>query len=249
MTCTWPVDRSCYLALPEPSDPTYAARLAQQNAAEDLAVQILWSLSGRQFGVCEATARPWSPPPQDEWRYRYPSGDPIAPFIPVYWGGSWINMTCSCRRRCTLTGPRAAHLPGPVNEIVTVTEAGVVLDPSQYALEGEVLYRVGQAWPPQNLDRPLGEPNTWSVDYLRGYPAPAGVATFVGLLTKEFLAACNGDKCRLPRTVTGVTRQGVSYQVYNPQTIYASGKTGLAEIDLWLAAINPHAAMAAPKVI
>jgi hypothetical protein len=41
----------------------------------------------------------------------------------------------------------------------------------------------------------------------------------------------------------------VSYQVYNPQQIYADGKTGLSEVDLWLATVNPNHLMAAPSVL
>ena len=66
MACEWDVDRACCsVTLPTLGDtPTadeqaaYDAALATQNAAEDTAVHILWSLSGRQFGVCDATARP-----------------------------------------------------------------------------------------------------------------------------------------------------------------------------------------------
>jgi hypothetical protein len=46
-----------------------------------------------------------------------------------------------------------------------------------------------------------------------------------------------------------VSRQGVTYRAYDPAVIYASGKTGLAEIDGWLAAVNPNALTAAPTVI
>jgi hypothetical protein len=175
--------------------------------------------------------------------------DPIAPFIPVFWDGAWRNFGCGCAGRCDRSSPRAVHLPGPVQGIVTVTIEQTVLDEADYVLEGDVLYRVGANWPHQDLGRPLGESNTWSVIYDRGEPPPAGTAGLVGLLAKEFLAACTGDKCRLPRNITGVSRNGVSYQVYNPELLYANGKTGLAEIDLWLNAINPHHILAAPKVL
>jgi len=46
-----------------------------------------------------------------------------------------------------------------------------------------------------------------------------------------------------------VVRQGVSFEVYNPNDVYSNGKTGLPEVDMWLAAVNPHHLQAAPSVI
>ncbi len=90
------------------------------------------------------------------------------------------------------------------------------------------------------MTRPLDEPGTWSVTYTRGVPPPPGSAKLVGLLAQEFLAACNGGKCRLPRRVRSVTRQGVTMDMVDPTDVYATGKTGIPEIDLWLSAVNPH---------
>lgn len=50
--CTWPIDRSC---LPEAETPEERVK---QRLAEDLAVSVLWALSGRQFGQCPVIARP-----------------------------------------------------------------------------------------------------------------------------------------------------------------------------------------------
>lgn len=247
--CEWPVDRTCLPDLPVlGADPTpeqqaaYDAALAARTAAEDMAVMILWSLSGRRFGVCATTVRPC---PQGLLR---PGGTTSSPV--VAWNGSdWINECCGCAGRCQLGGPRAVHLPGPAISVDSVTIGDELLEPTEYTLEGNVLYRVGASWPSQHLGRPLGEAGTWSVTYRRGNPVPDGVGTLVGLLAGEFLAACSGEKCRLPRNVTGVTRQGVSYQVYDPGSIYSSGKTGLAEVDLWLAAVNPNHLQAASVVL
>jgi len=245
MPCNWPVDRSCLPALPLEYEDDYCAKVAALEAAEDMAVQVLWALSGRQFGACPALARPC---PANPVTLRF-TGMSHAPWLPVYWGGQWLNLTCGCGERCEVTGPRVVHLPGPVSEIVTVTIGDEVLAEDGYALEGGALYRKGANWPSQDLGRPLGEDGTWSVEYLRGLPPPAGAGAMTGLLAKEFLAACSDEKCRLPRNVTGVNRNGVSYQIYDPATLMRSGKTGLSEVDLWLSAINPYALAAAPTVI
>lgn len=261
MSCSWPIDRTCIDAahpLPpvgdDPDDPSaeYLAALAQRNAAEDLAVFIMWSLSGRQFGVCPTRVRPcvsapWSP------GYRPP------PYIWFLDAGHWVDYPCGCGpSRCEVSGPSVVHLPGPAqpdtqDSPIVVKIAGVELAHDAYVLEGDALYRREGVWPSQNLARPAGEVGTWTVDYGRGIPAPACTAGLVGQLAKEFIAAC-GDTtaCRLPRNVTATVRQGVSKSFDSSQVlaaIWREKKTGLFEVDAWLAAVNPSGLAAAPVVL
>jgi hypothetical protein len=42
--------------------------------------------------------------------------------------------------------------------------------------------------------------------------------------------------CRLPKRVQTVTRQNVTLAVLDPLTLFKDGMTGLAEVDLWVAA-------------
>lgn len=254
MSCDWPIDRSGFNPLPEltdPPSPEYVAALATQSAAEDLAVSVLFALSGHQYGVCDAKVRPCVMDDPFFGRRHHRGGGLVTSYVLSWEGDRWINWGCGCLgERCRLTGPRMIHLPGPVQSIDAVTIGGVVQDPSTYVLEGNVLYRKGAIWPRQDLGRPLGEPTTWSVDYQKGIPVPAGVDKLTGLMAQEFMYAATGNnKCRLPRNVTAVARNGVTYMVYDPATFYQSGKTGLAEIDMWLAAVNPNHIMAAPSVI
>lgn len=244
MAYEWPIDRTCLPALPAEDDEGYDDALAAQNAAEDLAVQVLWSLSGRQFGVEGVIARPCPTPSTVPWRQ---TGRPVDPYLPIYFGGRWTNYPCGCVFTCQPAGPRTVHLPGPVDSINSVTIDGVEIDSSEYTLEGDVLYRIGDTWPSQDLNKPMGETGTWSVDYGRGISPPSGVGVFVGQLAKEFLAACSGESCRLPRNVVAVTSRGVSKQ-FDPSRIYAAGKTGLPEVDMWLSAVNPRHIMKAPAV-
>lgn len=240
MTCNWPVDRSCL--------PTAQSDVDQlkQESAENLAVSVLWALSGRQFGQCPVIIRP-CPTPCTE-----PSGAWLAGpgWFPIFESGSWRNISCGCSASgCNLYGPAVIHLPGPVGVVTEVVMDGVTLPADAYVLEGEVLRRAdGSDWPSQNLQLPLGRAGTWSITYTQGYPPPPGVAVFVGTLAKEFLDACSGKPCRLPKNTQSVSRRGVSYQMYDPSSIYASGKTGISEIDLWLQSVNPNRLMSAPRV-
>lgn len=248
MSCDWPIDRSCLPPLPEVGDnPTpeeqadYNRALLRRNNAEDIAVHVLWALSGRQFGACETTARPCPAP--------FGSYPDLSPYVLTFDAGRWMNWPCGCIGGCSVAGPRVVHLPGPVASIAAVTIDGAVLDKSGYQLEGNALYRKGGVWPRQELSRPLGEPGTWSVTYALGNPVPPGVDKLVGQLAREFVAVCDDeDSCRLPRTLVATSRRGVSHQ-FDPSKILAAGKTGLTEVDLWLSAVNPHSLQQAPEVL
>ena len=236
VNCNWPIDRSC---LPQPPDDpaSHAEHYARLQVAVDTAVQVLWALSGRQFGCQDLVARPcpgWDDPPWDDYM---PLGGPG--MVAVLHDGQWRNVGCE---GCRADGPSMVTLPGPVASITGVEVDGVAIDPDSYKQEGDRLYRVGgREWPAQNLARPLGEPGTWGVRYKRGVQPPAGASTVVGQLALEFWNVCEpGMPCRLPRRWQTVNRQGMSVTKADPTDILASGRTGLAEIDTWLAAHNPR---------
>lgn len=211
-------------------------------AAEDLAVDILWRLSGRQFGVCPVIVRPC---PQS----CAPDMTGSSWWTPVLDGGLWRNIPCGCIGDCRRSGPAIVHLPGPVQGVVAVAFNGTIQPVEAFALEGDYLYRAGgESWPDQDLQSPDGSNGTWSVEYWRGTPVPDGVGVLVGKLALEFYQACAGGKCRLPRRVRSVTRNGLSFDMVDPTDILASGKTGLPEVDLFLAATNPHQVMRRPRV-
>lgn len=244
MSCSWPVDRTC---LPNLEGDENVAR---QREAEDLAVSVLWALSGRQFGTCPVIVRP-CPEPCNVTPY----GAAYNASTLVAWTGSnWANISCGCLGgRCTYHAPSIVHLAAadtlPIHEISEVRIADEVMSPSEYTLEGSLLYRNGgAAWPKQDLTRPLPETGTWSVTYTRGVPVPGGVAPLVGTLALEFLNACTTGKCTLPRRVRSVTRQGVSFDMVDPTDIYREGRTGIPQIDQWIAAVNPNGLASGPRV-
>lgn len=233
-SCVWPVDWSC---LPQDLTADEDRELLREQV--DTAVAILWALSGRQFGCQRLTVRP-CPGWRDGEDAYLSAGLPSVGFAPVLFNGAWRNVSCG-GGRCRADGPSVVRLPGPAHKVESVVISGDVLDPAGYRLEGSTLYRAGGlAWPGQDLSRPLPEPGTWSVNYLRGTPPPAGAARHVATLAAELWAACKGDKCRLPKRWQSVTRQGVTIQRMDPQALLKSKWTGLPEVDMWLQAHNPN---------
>ena len=243
-TCNWPVDYSCLPDLPAEDDEGYEAELAQRNAIVDLAITILWSMSGRQFGLCDVVLRPC---PERGASRRYGAA-PALWHSYVYNGGGWTDISCGCASVCASGGPSAVHLNRRVYSIESIVIGDETLSPEQYRLENGVLYRLGGIWPSQNLGQPIGEPNTWAVHALVGQPVPEGAAYLTGTLAAEFKLACDDDdRCRIPRNVESVSRRGVTYTMYKPDASMAR-RTGIAEIDMWLDAINPHKVLSAPTV-
>jgi len=86
------------------------------------------------------------------------------------------------------------------------------------------------------------------VTYRRGTPVPAIGAQWAATLTKEFVKACSGAKCRIPKRVVSTTARGVTH-VFDPSKIIAERATGIEEIDLWLLSVNPNRLSEAPSVL
>ncbi|MGI5292794.1 hypothetical protein ACQEVF_57115 [Nonomuraea polychroma] len=220
----WPTDSTWCADLPN----TPADRTPLQNAAVEHATRTLSLLTGGRYGLCEHTVRPYCTACQHQ---RTPSRHLyLQAGLP---GQSW--------RPCT-----HAHdditLPGPIHQIVAVHIDGRILSPTAYRVDdGVILVRQdGGVWPiGQNLAIPNGQPGTFAVRYIRGTSVPLGGVKAVTVLACELVAQLEGRRCRLPTRVTSVDREGVSYQMADPTEWLAAGYTGVDEVDVWLAEVNP----------
>lgn len=207
------------------------------------ASDILFDLSGGQFpGLCDRTIRPCARRMQPER-----SIDPAPPGWIEGWG--W----CGCGGDpCDCGGLYQLDLGAyPIDSVTEVKVDGDALDSSLYRVDDwRTLVRLADAdgsnpgWPrTQRLDLPDTEEGTWSVTFSWGRePPPAGV-TAAAVLACELALACdpeNADKCRLPKRVQSVTREGVTIVMSPSDFLDANGKTGLYEVDLFLRAVNPN---------
>lgn len=92
-------------------------------------------------------------------------------------------------------------------------------------------------------------PSARIVHWRRGVPVPDGGGRAVGQLAAELSLACAGDKrCRLPKNVQQISRQGVTANFGNHVDFLDRGVTGLADVDLWIRAVNPHGLVADSEV-
>lgn len=234
--CAWPVAPVCCAAWDD-GDPVVKA-----NAAA-VATEILWMLSGRRFGVCPVTVRPC----------RAPCAGSIVPvFGPYYGGGSfsphlldgaWVNGCGTCTNDCGCGELCEVILPGPVDAVLEVKVDGLVIAPADYLVyDHRSLVRVDSelCWPYcQDLGEADTEPGTFSVRYGIGTPVPAAGLYAAGVYACELLKGCSDLPCRLPRRVTQITRQGITYSLLDPLDFLDKGLTGLYEVDSWIRAVNP----------
>ncbi len=209
----------------------------------------LYNLTGRRWpGECERTERPCGG--------GCFAGLVLAPNTPASLIGALSSLPWpflgSERRSCGCTALSRVRLSGyPVTEILEVLVDGEVVDPAEYMIQGG-RYLVGlrkadgtlRTWPNcQYLELATTEEGTFSVRYLYGAaPPPGGVAAAASLGCQLALScqpeAITSGRCRLPKRVTTITRQGVTLAVIDTFGLFKDGLTGLAEVDMWISAVR-----------
>lgn len=202
------------------------------------ASEVLFELSGRRFpGPCPFVARPCAR------RRRVDASCTVGEWFPGDTRGSWGSCTCNRAQRCGCSSLSEIDLGPDVVSIEQVRVDGTVVDANEYAVELQ-RFLVGyskadgsdRSWPCcQDLRLPPTAPGTFEVQGTRGLMPPMGGIKAAASLSCELIASATpGQDCRLPKRVTSITRQGVTIAVLDPLTLFAEGRTGLAEVDLWL---------------
>lgn len=229
--CLWPVDPACF------SDDWEALDENVRTRSLALASSSLHRLTGMRVTACPITVRPFMSArcfiPTSGYEFGLGvttvgmtvTGDWVNNCGPICQDGTWIS------------------LPRPVGGIVEVKVDGVVLPPTDYRLfNGNRLAYIGsgEGWPySQDITLPDTEVGTFAVTYYNGYQPDSLAAYAAGLLANEFAKACTGKGCKLPQGVTSIVRQGVSMNITTG--LFPDGKTGIREVDAFIALWNPQA--------
>ncbi len=196
-------------------------QLVVQSAIE-VASDILYRLSGQQWaGLCSETMRPV--------RIGIPPGS-IKPFLPIYLASADI-----------LELPRSI-----VTDITQILIDGAAFTDFLLYNPNWVVRTDNELWPrTQRLDLATTEIDTWSITYDYGEEPPTGAQHAARILTTEIVKACVGDtNCRIPTGAVSLTRRGVTYDL-SP----FEGRTGIAEVDMWLSAVNPSKRVRRARII
>lgn len=224
MTCVWEPDPACL------TDAWAALGPEDQERALRLATSSLQMLTYYRVGTCPITIRPC------------PTARPCSCAWNPHVGtdGLWRN-DCPCGWDRGACGPLSeVDLPGPVGYIDALMVDGVLLDldSGDWRLDdGHLLVWQGDGPSPipstQDLNKPDTEPGTWSITYSRSYPVAADGRLAVAYLAMEFAKACQPKaKCALPRGVTSVVRNGVSFTV--EAGLFPNGLTGIDIVDQFI---------------
>jgi hypothetical protein len=228
---SWPIAPNCDAA-------SLAITDAQWADAQARAIEWCWALSGRFYGTRDAMYRPAA---------LLPSGccDGLPPYLMTWFGQGWPFE--GDPRTSDPTARKVLELPRPAVSVTDVRIEGVALAPAAYRLEGNYLVRQdGDQWPTtQDMIAAAGSPNTWSVDFQRGVTVPAQGQYAAGVLACELGKQIGGGKCRIAFNATTVTRAGVTI---NRDILMAARTTGVAEVDQWVAVVNPQGLAREPGV-
>jgi len=234
----WPVQWTCDLDTLNP---------AVTGVAVSMATEVLWSLTGQRFGLCEVTLRPCRRdcydgrffddfgPPWEGGR-SYPQ--------PALIGGQWFNLACgTCHGGCSCSTVSEVLLPAPVHSIIEVLIDGTPLATGAYRVDNNrLLVRTdGDDWPRCNdLSKADTEAGTWSVTAMYGEQLPDGAALAMGQLACEIAKAAAGGDCKLPAGLTQLARQGVTISYPDVGELFRQGRTGLYLVDMFVATWNPN---------
>jgi hypothetical protein len=213
------------------------------------ATEIVWALSGRQFGLCEVTLRPCRRTCYgDTWWSMY--GEP---WSTGYYGaaygynnqyGFWFDLGCgSCRGGCSCSELSEVVLPAPVSSIVSVKMDGTPMATGAYRVDNNrLLVRTdGQRWPRcNNMTLDDTHAGTWSVTALYGQDVPVSGQFAVGEMACQILRAMQGQDCRLPPGVQSLVRQGVEIRFPEVGELLKEGRTGLYLVDSFVTTVNPN---------
>ena len=242
--CLWPILGDCALQDDQLSEIV--------EAAQQMAIEVLFAASGRQFGECVVTYQPCRRvcatdiEPLDMWQLLDIRHASLALRSPWETGSYYSTMVCA---NCSTDDCGCSSLVDielwhtKVSQVLNVQVDGVTLDPSNYRLwRGRLIRTDGEAWPDcQDGSVANGSVGTWSISYRHGQPVPHGGQLAAGVLACEIAKSlCNDSSCALPKRVQSITRQGVSVAFLDPMDFLADGRTGVYLVDLWLNSVNPH---------
>lgn len=221
----------------DPCSPDDVIDEAEFVAALRLSSSVLFNFTRQKWpGVCTDTFRPCS----QTCRFWG-------------WSTSAFDLRPYDRSVCGCGGQDKLSLPGyPVTELIRVTVDGVDQALSQFridngnllvtvrAVDGDPLFMFPGC---QRMDLPVTEVGTFEIEYEFGVAPPPEGVRMAAILGCELARACapagssQSSACRLPRRVTSITRQGVSMAILDPLDLFEQGKTGLPEVDLWVASV------------
>lgn len=243
MTCVWEPDPACL------SDEWAQLTDDERHQALMLATSSLQMLTYNRVGTCPITIRPcpvprscscaWNPRVSMDGGWTGADDDFLYASLPAKDRGvvGWFN---DCAHRGACSPLSEIDLEGPVGYIESLVIDGHDQDlwGGDWRLDdGHLLVWQGTGPSPvpstQDLNKADTEVGTWSITYSKSYPVLADGRLAVAYLAMEFANACKPrGKCKLPRGVTSVVRNGVSFNI--EAGLFPNGLTGIEIVDAYI---------------
>lgn len=203
-----------------------------------LASRILFSLTGRIYGGVKEVTETYLPSVTS-------SSDPLVTLTLAQVGIGSVHRVSPMR--VGLNGYMRIPLRRrPAQSITSVTNAldGTVIDPSLYSLHGSTYLECSPMVPVL-----IG----LKVTYTYGTSPPDDGVHAARALADELVMLFDSKQndsldSRL-KNVTSLTRNGVSLQIEDARTILTDGRTGIPEVDLFVASVNPTRAKMRSRVL
>jgi hypothetical protein len=227
------------------------------DAAVAASKELVWALTGRQFGQCCVKIRPCrkscNPCPDVPGFGWGPGGYGVGPngYGPALIDGLWYNISCNSCSECSCTQICQIPLPYPTCCIQEVKIDGIVIDPETYRIdEFRRLVRLDDdCWPfCQDLTKEDTEEGTWSVSLCYGRPVPELILLAAGEMACQLIKQTAGLPCQLPQRMSSITRQGVTVGFLDPMEFFGNRQTGIYLVDLAVMTFNPHKLTRRPAI-
>ena len=146
--------------------------------------------------------------------------------------------------------PKRLYLRGtPAHEVFSVHYGKTPLDTSEYILFNKRFLKLsnGAIWNYACDQRGI------TVEYSYGMlPPQAGILAATTLANELLILMGEGsdmNQCRIPERVRSVSREGISFDMIDPQEFMDDGRTGIWEIDLFIRTANPSRAKKQPRLL
>lgn len=135
--------------------------------------------------------------------------------------------------------PQAVTLAGPaIRQVDDVEIGGLPFHAWRLHRPATLVRTDGQPWPPQDITADDGQEGSWQVTYQTGLPVPEAGLHAAAVLACELAKARRGVACRLPQRVQTVIREGVTVGFFDDFATLWEGRTGLFEVDMWVASVG-----------
>ena len=134
----------------------------------------------------------------------------------------------------------------PVRRVLSIKRDGEELNLALYDVYDRAFIAPAD---PDHCNDDFWDIHDVEVTYLWGsYPPAIGKMAVLELADQFVKAVECPSECKLPERITSVSRQGVSFQVFDPLDFLDNGRTGIYTVDMFLKTVNPNKAQKRARV-